>query len=189
MTSFHCLVCHGYEERDSLSSGVLCLDQLGTEATAMHVLRQCAQITTKVIAYTNGNADLTASLTKAIVSTGTFAVDSRQIQRLEKSWDRAKVVIHFQDGSTVTEAFLAHRPGTKLRGSLTEQLGCNLAPHGGILVTPPYNKTSIHGVFAAGDVTSPMRIVTNAMFTGTTAAAGALSQLQAEKHGHASIVS
>jgi hypothetical protein len=45
--------------------------------------------------------------------------------------------LHFTDGTTSTEAFLAHKPKMQLRGNLATQLGVETNPQGTIKVNPP----------------------------------------------------
>ena len=61
-----------------------------------------------------------------------------------------------------------------------EQLGLELGPQGEIKVTPPFNQTSVPGVFAAGDVATPMRSAIMAISMGATAGVGLVKELQAE---------
>lgn len=57
-------------------------------------------------------------------------------------WGVPEVLTHsFQDGTTKTEGFLAHKPSTKLRGNLAQQLELPLTPMNTIVVSPPFNQT------------------------------------------------
>jgi len=51
-----------------------------------------------------------------------------------------------------------------------------------ITVNPPFNQTSVKGVFAAGDCSSPMQTVTAALHSGTCTGGGAPLQIQAETY-------
>ena len=183
--SFHCLFCHGYEERDSASSGVLAVGDLANAPPAMHFARNAHQLTPNgVTIYTNGSEILRDSLVKDLGPDSNISVDSRTITRLEKGPHRAEVILHFSDGSHAVEGFLAHKPKCQLSGTLAQQLGLELAPQGDLKAMPPFYQTSLPGVFAAGDTSSPVKIAPNALFTGAAAAAGVAAQLQAEAWGH-----
>jgi len=187
--SFHCLFCHGYEERFSASSGVLAVGDLANAPPALHFARNAHQLTPRgVTIYTHGQASLHDSLVSVLGPDSSIKVDSRVITRLEKGAHRAEVILHFADGGRAVEGFLAHKPKCQLSGNFAQQLGLELTPHGDLKVTPPFYQTSLPGVFTAGDTTSPMKIAPNALFTGAAAGAGAAAQLQAEALGHKSMV-
>ena len=69
----------------------------------------------------------------------------------------------------------------ELNGPFIAQLGLELGQAGEVKVNPPFNETSVRGVFAAGDVATPMRAVPMAISMGSFVAAGVASQVQAEK--------
>jgi thioredoxin reductase len=185
---FHCLYCHGWEEKGVESSGALVIGESASLPVSFHIARQALRFSKEVILYTNGNIELAGDLNKELQSiTAPMKVDARKIIRLEKSPVRAEVTLHFDDEQSKTEGFLFGKPPTKLRGDLHKQLGLALTPKGTILVNPPFNQTSLEGIFAAGDCASLMQTVTTAQASGTNAGAGAPLQLQAEMWGQAPI--
>ncbi len=189
VNSFHCLFCHGYEERFSASSGVLAVGDLSSTPPAMHFARNALQLTPNAVTiYTNGSESLFDSVTSALGPDSKIKADARTISRLEKGPHRAEVILHFSDGSQAVEGFIAHKPKCQLNGTFAQQLGLELTPQGDLKVTPPFYATSLPGVFTAGDTSSPVKIAPNALFTGAAAAAGVAAQLQAEALGHKSIV-
>jgi thioredoxin reductase len=179
--SFHCLYCHGWEEKGTPSAGMLAEGDVNNVVVALHFARQALRMSRHVTLYTHGNTQLTAELTSALeAAPAPMSVDARKITQLVKGPERSQVILHFEDGTTTTEAFLAHKPKTKLRGDLAEQLGVELTPMNTVKVSPPFNQTSVKGVFAAGDCTSPMQTVTAALHSGTCTGGGAPLQIQAE---------
>ena len=66
------------------------------------------------------------------------------------------------------------RPPMSLRGNLHQQLGCDLSDDGLQVVVDGMGQTSVPGVYAAGDMVSPMAAVIAAAASGTLAA-GALN--------------
>lgn len=72
-------------------------------------------------------------------------------------------------------------PNIESNGPFVEQLGLETGPQGEIKVSAPFNETIVHGVFAAGDVASQMRVVPNAIYGGSLVGAGLVAQLLAEK--------
>lgn len=105
-------------------------------------------------------------------------VDARKIPKLFKHAGRAQVALHFEDGRRKTEGILSHKPQSRLRGDLAQQLALVLTPKNLIQVTPPFHQTSLRGVLAAGDCSSPMQTVNGALYSGTCTGAGAPGQLQ-----------
>ncbi|KAL1848933.1 hypothetical protein Daus18300_013442 [Diaporthe australafricana] len=144
---------------------------------ATGALRLAKQVTL----YTNGNEELARQLTDALTEApAPMTINSKTIKKLVKGPDRSQIELQLDDGTSNLEAFLAHKPKTQLRGSLAQQLGLELAPKGTIKVDPPFNQTTLKGVFAAGDCSSPMQTVTAAFHSGTCTGGGALLQIQAE---------
>lgn len=173
-----------------MSSGILATGDLGAVMPALHVARQALRLSQTVTLYTNGNAALSKEIQGALDSSAgrpPMKIDGRKIARVAKGPSHAQCILHFEDGSLATEAFLGHKPKFRLRGHLAQQLGIELTPQGTIKVAPPSNQTSIKGIFAAGDCASPMQTVTSAIYSGTCAGAGAPTQLQAEIYGQKSM--
>ncbi|ROW17441.1 hypothetical protein VPNG_00942 [Cytospora leucostoma] len=178
---FHCLYCHGWEERGVPSAGMLAEGDTGAVIPALHFARQALRMSKQVTLYTNGNEQLAKDLTDALeAAPAPMKVDPRKITELVKAPERARITLQLEDGTTATEGFLAHKPRTRLRGDLAQQLGLELTPMSTIKVNPPFNQTSVKGVFAAGDCASPMQTVTAALHSGTCTGGGAPLQIQAE---------
>ncbi|KAK2611673.1 hypothetical protein N8I77_005003 [Diaporthe amygdali] len=177
---FHCPYCHGWEERGNPSAGMLAEGDTGNVVVALHFARQALRLAKQVTLYTNGNEQLTKQLADALTEApAPMTIDSK-IKKLVKGPERSQIELHFHDNTSKTEAFLAHKPKTKLRGSLAERLGLELTPPGIIKVNPPFHQTSLKGVFAAGDFSSPMQTITAAFHSGTCTGGGAPLQIQAE---------
>lgn len=187
---FHCLFCHGYEERGQQSSGILAIDPLVTGSSALHHARSALRITQSCTVYTNGSKDIASDVNAQMTpqTEGRIKVDARKIKRLEKGSEKAQVTLHFEDGSTVTEAFLAHMPRSVVRGPFCEQLGVEMTPEGLVAVKSNFNATSVHGVYAAGDITVVQKIMNNAVYSGCAAGAGIALQIQAEENGQKPLV-
>ncbi|KAI8632627.1 putative thioredoxin reductase glit-like protein [Xylariaceae sp. FL1651] len=178
---FHCLFCHGYEERGASSAGVLAIGDIADIPPALHLARAAKQLADKVTIYTGGASDLAEALNGALKENekSSIVTDTRTIAELEKASSGTDVTIHFSDGSSAREVFLVHRPKTELNGPFAQQLALELTPQGDIQTTPPFGETSVPGVFAAGDCASMGKIVANAISTGAFAGAGATAKLQA----------
>ncbi|KAL9059845.1 MAG: hypothetical protein Q9162_000915 [Coniocarpon cinnabarinum] len=187
---FHCLFCHGYEERGAHSSGVLAVDRLAAVPTALHFARSALQLSQTATLYTHGSTKLLSEVRDTVGDSLTerLEIDSRKITRLEKSPHRAEMILHFEDGTSATEAFLSHTPRSALRGPFAEQLGVELTPEGNVRTTTMFNETSVRGVFAAGDIATLVKITPNAILTGNAAGAGVCLQVQADNLGHKPLI-
>ncbi|KAI9641119.1 hypothetical protein NHQ30_010549 [Ciborinia camelliae] len=188
MSSFHCLFCHGYEERDSPSSGVLALQSQACFQMAIHMAETASSMSQKVTIYTNGAEALGEEISTVLKSSSKpsnkFAVDSRKIASLVKGDQGAEVILNFEDGTTKTESFLTHSPNTHTKGPFAEQLGLKLTQTGDIDAPAPFFATSVRGVFAAGDSITPYKVINGALSSGCNAAVAASAQLRAEDLGH-----
>ena len=184
--SFHCLYCHGWEERGCESSGILCIDEAAAVPPSLHFARQALRLGESVTMYTHGNQELASALQSALESPPVPAmkVDSRRIAKFTKGPSKAEVIIHFEDGTTKTEAFIAHKPKSQLRArNLIEELGVEVTPQGTMKASPPFNQTNVPGIFVGGDAASPMQTVTQAIMSGGVAGVGAALQCQADAFG------
>ncbi|KAL0959724.1 hypothetical protein HGRIS_011416 [Hohenbuehelia grisea] len=177
---FHCLFCHGYEERGSESAGILAMGPLGNAAAPPMFARMANRFAKDIIIYTNGNADLANEISANLQgSVRGFKVDQKPIKRFEKLPAGAQVTVHFEDGSSTTHGFLTYKPAAKTNGPYA-QLGVELGADGLIKVNQPFPETNVKGVFAVGDCTTQMTTVSVASMQGSIAAAGAIHQLQEE---------
>jgi thioredoxin reductase len=79
--------------------------------------------------------------------------------------------LELADGRRLERRAVFMRPPLKLRGDLAQQLGCRLSDDGLQVVVDESYETSVPGVYAAGDMVSPMHAVIVAAASGTTAAA------------------
>ncbi|KAF4617078.1 hypothetical protein G7Y89_g15070 [Cudoniella acicularis] len=184
---FHCLFCHGFEERGSASAGVLAIDDCAPANLALHLGRFALRLADKVTIYTNGDENLAKEIKEAISKAKpetktrrNITVEDRKIAKLVKGPNRAEVEVVLNDGERRMEGFLAHKPKGELNGQWVEQLGLETTPQGDIKVNLPFNETSVPGVFAGGDCMTPMKAAAIALSAGGTIAAGVASSLGAE---------
>ncbi|EXL94473.1 hypothetical protein NOF04DRAFT_11438 [Fusarium oxysporum II5] len=178
---YHCLFCHGYEDVGKPSAGILALGEISSPAAATALARSAKQITSKVVIYTSNNPGVQTAIAALLGQNNTaITTNDREIASLALGSEGSGIIITFADGSSVEEAFLAHKPPTKLNGPFAEQLGVELTPGGDIQVTPPFGATSVKGVYAAGDCAAKMKNVMQAMHMGAFAGVGMAHDLQAE---------
>ena len=181
MCSFHCLFCHGYEDRDVASVGVLAVDLMAEMPPITNGLaRNALQFSKDVTIYTNGSESVANALTPMVEKKG-IKIDTRAIMSLRKEKAGAQVTIKFQDGTSVTHGFLVHGPRNEMPLDFAKTLKLEKAPSGGELkLVSPFQETTEPGCFAVGDIGSIGKIVVAGVAFGTFAATGIVKQLQAD---------
>ncbi|GMF66941.1 unnamed protein product [Aspergillus oryzae] len=167
---FHCLFCHGYEERGCASAGLLAVGDVANPMVAMHFARMAKRFASTVTLYTDGAEELAQTLKESTRGTG-IKVNKKKISKLVKGHGASDVQVIFEDGT---------QPKTEINGPFAEQLGLQLTPTGDLEATAPFYSTSVPGVFAAGDCASPVKVVATAMSSGVLVAGGLVGQLQDE---------
>jgi thioredoxin reductase len=158
----HCPYCHGYEVRNE-QIGLLGNGDLGFE-----LARLINNWSKDLVLYTNGKATLTAAQTNKLEQ-HTIKITEKEISHLEHSNGYIEQVV-FKDNSRDGLKALFTRPGFKQHCEIPEQLGCEMTEQGYIKVDD-FQKTSIYGMYAAGDNTTPFRAVSAAVAAGSKAGA------------------
>ncbi|KAK7427215.1 hypothetical protein QQZ08_006328 [Neonectria magnoliae] len=176
---FHCLFCHGFEERGTESAGVLAGGFLTTPEMLLHVSPMAKRLSKSVTVYTNANPDLHAALQGKLRSSK-IHYDDRKIARFQLEAGGPSVTIHFADGTAKTEGFIANHPAVVQKAAFVDELGLERTPAGDVKVDEPFNETSVKGCFAAGDAATMKRAVVQAQAMGGFVAAGMATQLQME---------
>ncbi|KAI9098182.1 hypothetical protein DFS34DRAFT_619888 [Phlyctochytrium arcticum] len=187
---FHCLFCHGFEERGAHSAGVLTGGMVSVGKMAMHMGHMAKQLAQTVTLYTNGDEVMAQEL---VAAGGAFKVDKRQIIKVEMSAGAkatgggqeesdkhfSDITLYFADGQSVREGFLAHAPKTKANGPFAEQLGLELSESGDYKTVNFFGESTTPGVYAVGDCGQMVKAVATATASGAIAAAGMTMYLAA----------
>jgi thioredoxin reductase len=163
---FHCPFCHGWEVRN----GALAVLGDGDAAVFRALLLRGWSDDVVLL---SGEVDDGA---RAKLEAAGVPVDDRQVVAVR---DKATVV--FADGSELPRDGLLVPAPMRQRSSLAEVLGLELAPAGTIVVDE-LGRTSVSGVFAAGDVAGTVQMVPAAMGDGARVAAQVRLSLVAEDH-------
>jgi len=169
---FACPYCDGWEPRDQpwavLAAPLEMLAYAGMLSSWTHDL----------VALTNGAVDLDAGTAHGLAGLG-ISVRTEPIARLHRE-DGRLGRIDFESGEPLARTVLFHQPRQQPRTGLAAQIGCALVTEGmipGLIEVDQMQQTTVTGVFAAGDVTTPMQSIAMAVSSGTTAAAMANHQL------------
>ncbi|MEM9832776.1 MAG: NAD(P)/FAD-dependent oxidoreductase [Bacteroidota bacterium] len=155
----HCPYCHGYEVKEK-NTGILTNGEIAYEFARL-IRHWTSQVT--------------------IFSNGPVTFDREEVERLEVSIvdDRVQEIVHNEGHLSYLIGSSGHqyqldalyaRPAFRQHCPIPEQLGCQLTEAGHIEVDG-FQKTSVPGIYAAGDSTDPFRAVSMATAAGTRAGA------------------
>jgi thioredoxin reductase len=165
-TVFHCPFCHGWEVRD----GALAVLENGDTGVFRALLLHGWSDDVVLIGRDVDSAG------RAKLGAAGVPVDERPVVAVR---DEATVV--FADGSELPRDGLLVPAPMRQRSGLAEALDLELAPAGTIVVDE-LGRTSVPGVFAAGDVAGTVQMVPAAMGDGARAGAQVRLSLLAEDH-------
>jgi thioredoxin reductase len=157
----HCPYCHGWEVRDQ-QIGVLGTGPASVEHA--HLLRQWSD---DVILFTH-TSPITPADRATLAARGIRVVDG-VVARLVVSDDRLDAV-KLADGPCISRDALFIRPALAAHpDGPAAALGCELLD-GGLVRTSPDGRTSVPGVWAAGNATNPRAQVVTAAGEGSAVA-------------------
>ncbi len=164
----HCPYCHGYEVRNK-KTGILANGE-----TALEMCQLIRHWTDQLTLFTNGPADLTTAQRSAISALNIEIVE-QEITELDHREGYLQKV-KFVDGSQALVDALYARAPFEQHCPIPLHLGCELTEHGHIQVDF-LQKTTVDGIYAAGDNTSFFRTVSIATAAGTKAGAAINKEL------------
>ena len=160
ISAIHCPYCHGYEYSDA-RTGVLINGEM-----ALEYLKMIRNWTSDLTLYTNGPATFDETARAKMLAFGAKIVED-PIASLDHEYGNLKT-IRLADGTAHDITALYHRPAFVQHSPLPEELGCELDPQGFIKVDAA-QKTTVAGIYAAGDNSGALRALTGAIATGGVA--------------------
>lgn len=158
----HCPYCHGYEVRQ---------EKIGLWGNGEEGYEFCKLISNwskDLILFTNGKSTLTDEQIEKIRANNTRIIEI-PVAELEHQGGRIQFVL-LEDGSRQKVSAMFARAAFRQHCDIPRQLGCLLTDQGFIKIDE-LQKTTIPGVFAAGDNATPLRAVSLATAAGTKAGA------------------
>lgn len=163
---FHCPFCHGYEVRDEP------LAVVGSGETLVEMTALLKSWSADLVACTNG-AGTVSDADRKLLEKHKISVREEKIIRFEgKHGHLANIV--FETGEKLARRGMLIRLKQHLRSDVAEKLGCKMTETGHIKVNA-LGETSVAGVCAAGDATSPMQSIAAAVAQGAIAAGAGIN--------------
>lgn len=162
ISAIHCPYCHGYEFSDA-RTGVLVNGEM-----ALEYLKMIRNWTSDLTLYTNGPATFDEATREKMQAFGAEIVE-QPVASLDHENGYLQT-LHLADGTIRSITALYHRPAFVQHSLIPEELGCELNPQGFIKVNEA-QKTTVAGIYAAGDNSGAFRGLTGAMAAGTMAGA------------------
>ncbi|AEA45795.1 NAD(P)/FAD-dependent oxidoreductase [Fluviicola taffensis] len=160
ISMIHCPYCHGYEVRNE-KTGILANGEM-----AFQFSKLINNWTKELTLFTNGKSTLTAEQTAKLEEHGINLIET-EIEAFDQT-NGFITHVYLKDGSKLNlKAMYAKLPFVQ-HSDIPQKLGCTLTEQGFIQVDE-FQKTTIPGVFACGDNTTPMRSVANVVAQGTLA--------------------
>ena len=168
---FHCPYCHGWEARDQ-PLAVYLIDPLSVELAI--ILRGWSD---DIVLCTNTNE--LDDMSRERLNRHNVGIREEQILRLEGEGVTLQRIV-FDTGDPLERRGLFVRPPQYHQSDIAQQLGCEMeevVPGITTIKTGMMGHTSVSGVFAAGDASTPMQQAVIAAATGAAAAMGLSHEL------------
>ncbi|BAV09418.1 Thioredoxin reductase [Filimonas lacunae] len=167
----HCPYCHGYEVRQQ-PTGIIANGEL-----AFHFAQLINNLTNQLTLFTNGQPELTAEQLQQLQQKN-ITIETRNIKGVLHQQGYLHTIV-LEDETQVAVKALYLKPNFEQHCSIPAQLGCEISTNN-LLVVDGFYKTTIPGVYAAGDCTSMMRSVSVAVASGMSAGAFINKELVSE---------
>jgi thioredoxin reductase len=156
----HCPYCHGYEEKGKPTA------VFANKEQAFHLCMVLINLTKEITLFTNGKSLLTDSQI--------YKLKEHNIQIIEKKISSIKhsngqiESLCLEDKQELFFPVMYAKLPFKQQCDLAEKTGCEITEDGFIKVDES-KRTTIHGIFAAGDNTSITRTISKSISAGTIA--------------------
>lgn len=167
----HCPYCHGWEMRDQ-AIGVL-----GTDPGSVDHAQLLRQWSDDIVFFSHAHS-LTVDERSELAARGVAVIDGT-VKALSVADDRLHAV-ELSDGRAIPRTAVFMRPTLHPhRDGLLESLGCEVGEDGFVRVDPT-GRTSVSGVWVAGNASNPRAQVITAAGEGSAAAIGINTDLVQE---------
>lgn len=163
---FTCPYCHGWEVQD------MPLAVLGDSDMGYGFARLIQNWSRDLVLVTGGTTTLTDDQLDDLHARGIDIIEAAITEYENHNGELSALCL--SNGQRLARKAVFMRPLMSLRSNLHKQLGCALSDDGLQVVVDEAGQTSVQGVYAAGDMVSPMAAVIMAAASGAKAA-GALN--------------
>ncbi len=171
ISMIHCPYCHGYEFKNKKTA------IMANGERAFHLASLVNNLTDNLSILTTGKADFKPEQLAKLES-HQIAIIETEISAIEHQDGYLQKVI-FSNGEKISlEAMYAAFPFTQ-HSDIPVSLGCELTEHGHIQVNE-FQQTTVEGIYACGDNSTPMRSVATAVANGNLAGAMINAELTRE---------
>lgn len=171
-SAFHCPFCHGYEHRDRR------LGLIADSPYALQLLPMAFALSPDLILFTNGNP-VPGGGQRDAARRREIRIIEEPVERLVHEGPLLKGVL--VGGSVIErDAILVRGPlPFRMKSPVGEALGCEKT-EAGLFRVSEGNRTSVAGVYAAGDIMSMQHTVLGAVASGQAAGIAAVQDLLGE---------
>lgn len=156
----HCPYCHGYEEKGKLTA------VLANGEHAIHVCMVLLNLTKNIVLLTNGKSSLTENQTLKL-KIHNIGIIEKEVRCIKHKSGQIESVC-FEDGQDLDVPVMYAKIPFIQQCPHAEKLGCEITEDGFIKVDEA-KKTTVHGIYAAGDNTTLGRTISRAVSAGTIA--------------------
>lgn len=163
ISALHCPYCHGYEVRNQPTGILADGDHLAFEKAKM-----IAHWTKELVVFTNGSSTLSEAQREQLIAHHIDVIEKGIKAIVEEEGYISR--LEFTDGSSHPVKALYTRPAFEQHCKIPEALGCTMTENG-YIQTDDFKRTSIPGIYAAGDNTSIFRSVAMAVAAGSSTGA------------------
>jgi len=168
----HCPYCHGYEVRGQRTA------VLANGDAAFDVARLIRNWTDDVVLLTNGPSTLSVDQTERLARHGIDIVE-RTIDAIDHENGRMRNVV-FADGGSMSVSVMYARVPMKQHSDIPRDLGCEHT-ESGLITVDTMQRTTVPGIYAAGDCATMFRSVAAAIASGNFAGAAINRELIEER--------
>ncbi len=171
---FHCPYCDGWEQRDQPVAII------NTGEKALHIAKLLRVLTADLVICSNGASELAPDQLALLAKHGVQVIETT-IERVEGHDTQVEQIV-FADGSTLARKAIFIAPIITPHSDFAAQLGCEINQNG-IIKIDPQGRTTIAGIYAAGDIAFGARQLIFAASQGAFAAIAINMDLIAEDFG------
>lgn len=158
----HCPYCHGYEVKNE-RTGIIANGAIGFEFTKM-----ISNWTKDLSVFTNGETSLTKEQNN-ILERNNITIVEDQIDYFQHN--EGKIInIVFKNGTKTAIKALYAKPPFEQHSHVPQELGCEITDQG-LIKVDSFQKTTINGIYAAGDNCTVGRSLALAVSSGSVAGA------------------